>query len=127
MEGRTPWPAPTEPQTLPRPSPCRFPRTRASGASLPVVEDRLRLQLDFHPLSRRAHLGIIIPRFLHHLVDDGVGVFGIVVKQDELFRAAFHDYVDGLAPVAVSPTMAARFLFFGQILCVVDEHVGACG
>ncbi len=37
------------------------------------------------------------------------------------------DYVDGFAPVAVSPAAAAGFVFFGKILRVVDQDVGAFG
>ncbi len=85
------------------------------------------LQLYFHSLGRRPHPGIIIPRFLHHFVDDGVGVFGIVVKQYQFFCAALHHHVDGFAPVAVSPAAAAGFVLFGQVLRILAEHGRARG
>ena len=49
----------------------------------------------------------------------------IVVEENEFFGAAFHYHVDGFAPVAVSPTLFARSVFFRKILGVVDEQVGA--
>src|SRR5271167_4306643 len=68
------------------------------------------LQLDFHPLGRRAHFGIVVARLFHDLVNHHIGVVGIVVKQDELFSSTFHNNIDGFAPVAVSPAAAARFV-----------------
>ena len=49
------------------------------------------------------------------------------MEQYKLFRAALHHYIDGFAPMAVSPAPSARFVFLGKILCVIDEDVGAFG
>ena len=48
----------------------------------------------------------------------------VVMEKDKFFSAAFHDHVDGFAPVAVSPTLFARGIFFRKILRVVNEQVG---
>src|SRR5882724_1841673 len=50
---------------------------------------------------------------------------GIVVEENKFFGAAFHDDVDGFAPVAVSPALFAGGVFFGEVLGVVNEQVGA--
>src|ERR1041384_1429983 len=50
---------------------------------------------------------------------------GIVVEKNKLFSAAFHNDVDGFAPVAVSPALLARGVFFRQILGIVDQQVSA--
>jgi len=84
-------------------------------------------QINLHPFGCSPHLGIVVARFLHDLVDYGVGVLRVVVKQHQFLGAALHDDVDGFAPVAVSPATAARFVFLGKILCVVDENVRAFG
>jgi len=52
---------------------------------------------------------------------------GIVVEENQFLGAAFHDDVDGFAPVAVSPALLARGIFFRQVLCVIDQQVGALG
>ena len=52
-------------------------------------------------------------------------MIGIVVEKNKFFCAAFHDYVDGFAPMAVSPALFARGIFFRKILRVVNEHVSA--
>jgi len=96
------------------------------NCSLPPRKGRI-LQIDLHPFGRRAHFGIVVAGFFHDLVDHGVGVLGIVVEQYKLFRAALHHYIDGFAPMAVSPAPSARFVFLGKILCVIDEDVGAFG
>ena len=49
----------------------------------------------------------------------------IVVEENKFFGAAFHDYVDGFAPVAVSPALFAGSIFFRKILRVVDEQISA--
>src|SRR5208337_1905944 len=69
--------------------------------------------------------GIVVAGLVNDLVDDGVGVVGIVVEEDEFLRAALHYHVDGFAPVTVSPAAAVGFVFLGKILCIVDEHVRA--
>src|ERR1051326_3902226 len=50
---------------------------------------------------------------------------GIVVEEDEFFGAAFHDHIDGFAPVTVSPALSASGIFFRQILGIVNEQVSA--
>src|SRR5690349_16444959 len=69
----------------------------------------------------------MVARFLNDLIDAGIVVVGVVMKQDQFFGAAFHHDVYGLAPVAVSPAALAGFVFFRKILRVVDEQVGAGG
>ena len=49
----------------------------------------------------------------------------VVVEENKFFGAAFHYHVDSFTPVAVSPALFARGVFFGEILCVVNEHVSA--
>ena len=49
----------------------------------------------------------------------------IVVEENQFFGAAFHDDVDGFAPVAVSPALFAGGVFFRKILRVVDQQVSA--
>ena len=49
----------------------------------------------------------------------------IVVEENQFLRAAFHYDVDSFAPVAVSPALFARGIFFRKILRVVNEHVSA--
>ena len=49
----------------------------------------------------------------------------IVVEENQFLCAAFHYDVDGFAPVAVSPALFARGIFFRKILRVVDQQVSA--
>ena len=49
----------------------------------------------------------------------------IVVEENKFFGAAFHYNVDSFTPVAVSPALFARGVFFRKILRVVNEHVSA--
>src|SRR6476646_5360795 len=49
----------------------------------------------------------------------------VVVKENKFFGAAFQYHVDGFAPVAMSPTLFARGIFFREILRVVNEQVSA--
>src|SRR5258708_24357170 len=86
-----------------------------------------QLQLNLHPFSRRSYLGIVIARILHDFVDHGVHVLGVMMVEDQFFRAAFHDHVDRFAPVAMSPATALGCVIFGKILRVVDEDVRAFG
>lgn len=46
----------------------------------PVLKLGGLLQVNLHPLSRRPHFGIVVPRFLHDFVDHGIGVLRIVVE-----------------------------------------------
>ena len=86
-----------------------------------------QLELDLHPLGGGADFGIVITGIFDDRVDDGVGVLGIVMVENQFFGAAFHDDVDGLAPMAVSPAATAGDVFFGKVLRVVDEYVGTVG
>ena len=52
-------------------------------------------------------------------------MIGIVVEQNQLFRPAFHDDVNRLSPVTVPPATFVSFIFFRQILRIVDQHIGA--
>ena len=65
------------------------------------------LQLDLHPLGGGADFGIVAAGVGDDFVDDGVGVVGVVMVENQFFRAAFHHDIDGLAPVAVAPAAAA--------------------
>src|SRR5689334_11001167 len=49
------------------------------------------------------------------------------MEEDEFFSSALHYYIDGLAPMAVAPAALAGFVFFGKVLSVVDQNVGAFG
>ena len=49
----------------------------------------------------------------------------VMVEENKFLCAAFHDDVDGFAPVAMSPALFAGGVFFRKILRVVDEQVGA--
>ena len=106
-------------------------RIQADAASC-CVENETRgslrkLQADLHAFGGGADFGVIILRVGDYLVDDDVAVVGIVMVENQFLGAAFHHDVDGLAPVAVSPAAAAGGVFFGKILRVVDEDVGAFG
>src|SRR5579864_9646548 len=83
------------------------------------------LQHDLHALAGGADFGIVVARVGDNFVDDDVGVVGIVVVEDQFLGAAFHDYVDGLTPMAMSPATASSFVLFGKILRIVDQNVGA--
>ncbi len=96
-----------------------------SDSRLQKEKGEQQLQLDLHPFSGGAYFGIVVSGFVDDLVDDGVGVIGIVMEEHEFFGAALHDYINGFAPVAVSPAAAMRFVFFGKILRIVDEDVRA--
>jgi len=84
-----------------------------------------QLQLDLHLFSGGSHFGIVVAGFVDDLVDDGVGVIGVVMEEHEFFGATFHDYINGFTPVAVSPAAAVSFVFFGEILRVLNEHIRA--
>src|SRR5579864_1092571 len=83
------------------------------------------LQTYHHAFGGGADSRVVIARVGDDFVDNRVGMVGVMMVKNELFRAAFHGYVDGLAPVAVSPAAAAGGVVFGKILRVVDQYVGA--
>src|SRR5580698_1655519 len=102
---------------------------RAARMELVVKDQQFRegnqkqkeqLRFNFHAFGGGANFGIVVARFGDDLVDDGVGVVGVVMEKDEFLGAAFHDDVDGFAPVAVAPAAAVGSVFFGKILRVVD-------
>src|SRR5437588_12866593 len=84
---------------------------------------RLSLKGQLHSLSRSAHTGIVVARFLHYLVDAGIVMVGVMVKQDEFLGAAFHHDLDGFAPMAVSPSALVSLVFLRQVLSIVDQNV----
>src|SRR5205807_5220882 len=61
----------------------------------------------------------------HDCVYALVGMVGIVVEKNQFFRPALHHNVDGLPPMAMPPAALAGFIFFRQILSIVDQHVCA--
>jgi len=81
--------------------------------------------VDFQTFGCGLNLGIVVAGVGDNFVYNGVGVLGIVVIENQFLGTTFHDYVDGLAPVAVSPAPAAGGVFVGKILGVVDQNVCA--
>src|SRR6476661_1153089 len=84
-----------------------------------------KLQHYLHTLRRRSHLGIVLAGLFNDRVNARVGMVRVVVEENKFLRATFHHHVDGFTPVAVSPALFARGVFFRKILRVVDEHVSA--
>ena len=82
---------------------------------------------DFHALGGRAHTGVVVARVLYDFVDERIVVVRIVVEKNEFLGTAFHYDFDRLAPVTMAPTPPAGLVFFGKILRVVNQHVGAFG
>src|SRR5208282_1515593 len=87
----------------------------------------INLQHNLQALGGGAYARVIIAGFFHHFIQAEVVVVGIVVVEDQLFRSALHHYIDGFAPVTVSPAAPAGGVVFRQILGIVDKHVGALG
>src|SRR5216683_192908 len=90
-------------------------------------QDCRQLNSDLHAFGRCSYFRIVIAGVVHDLVDYNVGVVGIVVEEHKLFRAAFHDDIDRLAPVAVAPATFFGSIFFRQVLGVVDQHIRSLG
>src|ERR1700680_3268540 len=84
-------------------------------------------QHNFHAFGGGTNFGIVVAGVLYYFVHGGICVVGVVMVENQFFGAAFHYYIHGFAPVAVSPAVAAGFIFFGKILRIVDEDVGAFG
>src|SRR5690348_6375656 len=99
-------------------------RLFAAGSGVEAGRDA---DFDFHAFGGGTHPGIVIAGLAHDALDAGVVVVGIVMEEDEFLGAALHHHVDGFAPVTVAPAPAADFIFLGQVLGVVDEHVRTFG
>lgn len=76
----------------------------------------LVLKLDFHAFGGGSHLGIVVARLLHDIVDAFVTMVWIVMEKHQFLGAALHDDIYGFAPVAESPAAFLSRVLVRQVL-----------
>ncbi len=81
--------------------------------------------MHLHAFAGGADARVVVLGLAHDAVDGFIAVVGIVVEKHQFFGAALHRDVDAFAPRAVSPALFELLVLVGQVLRVVDEHVGA--
>src|SRR5579864_1609172 len=50
-------------------------------------------------------------------------MIGIVVEENQLAGAAFHDNVHSLTPMAMSPSALVGLVLFREVLRVINQHI----